>query len=172
MDCPICEYKGLEDDAMKCPACNADVSAYRALDAVEASFQKQKKRTLLFIILFFIAMMGCFAIYVICCINNNAEEEKAKLAVSEAAMETLSTENQQLKATVENLQAENKQLQETAVKQPKQREVTHLIKSGETLFSITKKYLGNGWLYPELASENGITDPDYITPGQILVIKL
>lgn len=68
MNCPICEYKGIEKDAMNCPACHADLSAYRALESVEEALNKQKRKTQLFILLFVIALIASIAIFVVLCI--------------------------------------------------------------------------------------------------------
>ena len=68
MNCPICDYKGIDKDAMNCPACHADLSAYRALEAVEGALNKQKRKTQLFMLLFVIALVASIAIFVVLCI--------------------------------------------------------------------------------------------------------
>lgn len=50
-----------------------------------------------------------------------------------------------------------------------QRYTTHIIKSGDTLWSIAENYLGNGAKYKELKNLNGLTS-DTIYPGQTLKI--
>src|SRR5439155_1299757 len=47
---------------------------------------------------------------------------------------------------------------------------THTVQFGESLWTISKKYLGNGELYSKLAECNGITVKDKIKLGQVLVI--
>ena len=46
--------------------------------------------------------------------------------------------------------------------------VTYTVKSGDTLSAIAKKY---GTTYQKIASDNGISNPNKIYPGQKLVIK-
>lgn len=46
-------------------------------------------------------------------------------------------------------------------------EQTYAVKSGDTLSAIAKKY---GTTYQEIASKNGIADPNKIYPGQVLKI--
>lgn len=46
---------------------------------------------------------------------------------------------------------------------------TYIVKSGDTLWGIAERYLGNGSKYPELKSLNGLTS-DTIYPGQTLKI--
>ncbi|QVY60926.1 LysM peptidoglycan-binding domain-containing protein [Cytobacillus gottheilii] len=45
---------------------------------------------------------------------------------------------------------------------------THKVVSGDTLWALCKKYLGNGSRYPEIAKLNKIPNPDLIYPGQVI----
>lgn len=45
---------------------------------------------------------------------------------------------------------------------------THTVKSGETLWAIAKKYLGDGSKYTELAKINKISNPNVIKVGQVI----
>ncbi|MGE6602586.1 LysM peptidoglycan-binding domain-containing protein [Lysinibacillus fusiformis] len=45
---------------------------------------------------------------------------------------------------------------------------THTVKSGETLWVIAKKYLGDGSKYTELAKINNISNPNMIKAGQVI----
>ena len=47
-------------------------------------------------------------------------------------------------------------------------EVTHTVKSGDTLSGIAEKY---GTTYQKIAKDNGISDPNKIYVGQKLIIK-
>ncbi len=171
MNCPICDYKGLGEDAMNCPSCNADLSAYRALDDVELSMQKQKKRTLLFIILFFLAFMGCFVVYFIMSSAEPEKKENSDLASYETQLEFEREENKQLKTTNETLLAEQKELRQTITELKKPVSVTHVVKDGESLYFIARIYLGNGELYPKIAEDNGLENPDIIIAGTELIIN-
>lgn len=50
----------------------------------------------------------------------------------------------------------------------KQTPKTHTVKSGDTLWAIAKKYLGNGSKYTELAKLNKISNPNIIKVGQVI----
>lgn len=45
---------------------------------------------------------------------------------------------------------------------------TYTVKSGDTLWGIAKKELGDGSQYSYLATKNGIKNPNLIYPGQVL----
>lgn len=45
---------------------------------------------------------------------------------------------------------------------------TYTVKSGDTLWKIAYSELGNGSRYPEIATLNGIANPNFIKVGQVL----
>lgn len=45
---------------------------------------------------------------------------------------------------------------------------TYTVKSGDTLWGICKKMLGDGSMYPEVAELNDIANPNLIYPGQVI----
>ena len=47
---------------------------------------------------------------------------------------------------------------------------THTVQSGDTLWAIAKKYYGNGAQYTQIASANGIGNPNLTHPGQVFKI--
>ncbi len=46
----------------------------------------------------------------------------------------------------------------------------YTVKEGDTLFDIAIKYYNDGYKYTEIAKTNNITNPDIVTPGQVLEI--
>ena len=73
---------------------------------------------------------------------------------------------------VEEKKVDNKTV--VTVKKEKERVVEktipkqYTVKSGDTLWAIAKKELGNGSRYPELAKLNGIKNPNIISIGQVI----
>lgn len=65
------------------------------------------------------------------------------------------------KATVE------KQRPATSKTTPK----THTVKSGETLWAIAKRHLGDGSKYPQLAKLNNLSNPNSIQAGQVIKLE-
>lgn len=45
---------------------------------------------------------------------------------------------------------------------------SYTVQRGDTMSVITKRFYGNGALYPKLAAANGIKNPELIHPGQVL----
>lgn len=62
------------------------------------------------------------------------------------------------------------QVPEPEVQEPPAR--THTVKSGDTLWGISKSYYGNGASYPQIfeANRDKLSDPNKIWPGQVLTI--
>ena len=48
---------------------------------------------------------------------------------------------------------------------------TYIVKAGDTLWSICKKYLGDGTKYKEIAKLNNIKNPNLIYPNQVIRLK-
>lgn len=49
---------------------------------------------------------------------------------------------------------------------PKENE--YIVKEGDTLWDICVRFYGDGTKYAEVATKNGITNPDLIYPGQVI----
>ena len=43
--------------------------------------------------------------------------------------------------------------------------ITYVVKEGDTLWAIAKRYVENPFMYPELARLSNIKNPDLIYPG-------
>lgn len=84
--------------------------------------------------------------------------KKINLKATTKASSTTSTAKTDTKAVVEQKRPT------TGKETPK----THTVKSGETLWAIAKKYLGDGSKYSELAKINNISNPNVIKAGQVI----
>jgi nucleoid-associated protein YgaU len=51
-------------------------------------------------------------------------------------------------------------------------EFTHVVIKGDTLWHITRRYLGNPYRYPELAESSQISNPHLIYPGDVIRITV
>lgn len=51
------------------------------------------------------------------------------------------------------------------------KEKTVTVNKGDTLWGICKEYLGNGSLYPTVAKDNGISNPNKISVGQKITLS-
>ncbi|MCT6924106.1 LysM peptidoglycan-binding domain-containing protein [Metasolibacillus sp.] len=81
-----------------------------------------------------------------------------KLVLNKASSANASGANKKSAAKVEQ------QRPTTGKQTPK----THTVKQGDTLWSIAKKYLGDGSKYTQLAKINNISNPNIIKVGQVI----
>jgi nucleoid-associated protein YgaU len=51
-------------------------------------------------------------------------------------------------------------------------EIEHVVKRGEILFDISKRYTGSGWNYRSIARYNHIGNPNVIEVGDVIKIRL
>lgn len=47
----------------------------------------------------------------------------------------------------------------------------YIVKKGDTLWHISKRFTGNPFNYPRVASDNRIANPDLIFPGQRITLR-
>lgn len=57
-----------------------------------------------------------------------------------------------------------------AARPTKSSQTVYVVKRGDTLWAIARRYTGSGTNYPSIASKNHIRNPNLIYPGQKLVI--
>lgn len=93
-------------------------------------------------------------------------------------IQELNTQNASQEIEISQLNQDLEFLQEkldksisTKVHATENSELVHLVKEGESLYTIAKLYYGNGMKYLEIAEYNKISDPQSIRKGQRLLIK-
>lgn len=167
MDCPVCNSSGVTDESKKCPHCNADLEAFQLTRKIE----KSSKNNLLFgwiaAILFFCALIVLIVFFVMTPTANQPSEKDSQ------ELTQLKTELDKTQKQNEALLIKNKELtsqMDKKVEEKTKREKIYVVKAGESLFTIARKVLGNGYKYTDIAKDNNISDPDILITGQKLVI--
>lgn len=167
MDCPVCNSSGVTDESKKCPHCNADFEAFQLTKKIE----KTSKNKLLFgwiaAILFFCALVVLILFFVMTPTTNQpSEKETQELIQLKADINNTQKQNESLLSKNKELTAQlDKKVEEKA-----KREKIYIVNAGESLFTIARKVLGNGYKYQDIAKDNNISDPDILITGQKLVI--
>ena len=114
--------------------------------------------------------------------SSKNEELKQEVKKLKAEQSILNQSNDTYKATIKELESERDELQKSMVQLKAAKKdhsqsgsgataITHIVQEGESLFSIARKYFGNGMKYEKIAADNNIADPGSITKGQELLIN-
>lgn len=78
------------------------------------------------------------------------------------------TQNLEIKQNSDGKLTATKQTTRQTTKEP---EKTYTVQKGDTLWNIAKKQLGDGSKYKELAALNNISNPNFLSVGQVLKIS-
>ncbi len=58
MDCPICNYPGVNEEATSCPKCNSDLTVFNEIHSMNNKIKKQKKQHNIFFIIIMLVLLG------------------------------------------------------------------------------------------------------------------
>lgn len=166
MNCPVCNSSGIAENAKKCPQCSADFEALQLMKQIEQTSKTRLMFGWIAAILFLI-VLGIFIIFMMKSETDQpSEKETQELSQLKTDLDNVKKENESLLMKNNELTAQlNKKNEEKA-----KREKIYVVQAGETLFSIARKVLGNGYKYADIAKDNNISDPDILITGQKLVI--
>ena len=167
MDCPVCNSSGITDESKKCPHCNADFEAFQLTKKLEQTGKNRLLFGWIATILFFLVLIALVAFFMITPkADQPSEQETQEISLLKADLDKVKKQNESLLTKNNELSAQlNKKVEEKA-----KREKIYVVESGETLFTISRKILGNGYKYQDIAKDNNISDPDILITGQKLVI--
>ncbi len=180
MNCPICKNEELEAGASQCSACGSDLSAINMIGEV-ANQQSMLKRlsTMLGVLALLIAFGWVFTSMTgseeVTATNLPAEEPTAiageieelnkVLATKDAEISELKAELSELFATIESAKSD------VEVEDGEGGHTLHIVKEGESLWSISEKYHGHGFKHNHIANHNELSDPHYIKVGDTIIVK-
>lgn len=187
MECPVCKTITSDPDQKKCPECASDLEIFQLLDTVEKQARKKKKTIATLVVLLILVIAGAAASYYfffdLHSLKSQADaitisrqkteiqhlnEEKQLLA---ASIIELRNEVQNLTGKLETLEKEQVQSEKKESKPPF-REIYHVVKPGESLQRIAKKYYGNADEYVRIMKDNNLKNANSIRISQRLKIIL
>ncbi len=172
--CPICGVERVPDHAEHCPQCDADLTCFRALDALHeapSDLRARDERAGRRVPIVALAMAGLLGLGLLVLLG-------LQLRVLEQLAAGLSERTQDLALTQPDRLDELERLVEqlTHAEAPRQetREmfsnntgfVIHEVVRGDTRWAIAQKYYGSGDTYPVLFEHNGYLPPGRLKPGQ------
>lgn len=191
MNCPVCQNVEMREGDSKCSSCGSDLDAFHHISQI----QKQRKRSKFIVIgltvIAGLAVVGLFAKNAK--VNDSEIKEFTKIQkeqgdqqileqmnlsneVTENTEEMIKTEGDSHSASSEStsdseseiISSESPEIEETISSES---QTIHVVEEGESLWTISEKYYGNGGHYMTLANTNGIDNADFISVGDELIIQ-
>ncbi len=155
--CPICgkPIPDYHNQDVICPACNTDLSIYRAIDGIP-------EKTLWYgwLYIAIVALVATIAITTTLFVVSKAHKEQ---------VEQLTAENTSLKADIAqltlSLSEQSKAEEQSLTAFP------YIIRKGDCLWLISKRLYGTGKQVQQIAEDNGITIATPLNIGDTLLIK-
>ena len=184
MECPVCKTIVNETDSKKCKVCATDLEIYDLLDQVERKAVR-KRRSVFFVWILLILILLASGFYFFIFSDHNAnryETAQATIRQQQVEIQNLNNEKQVLMASLLELRQEvqtlkrsleekpEKVMQAVEPDQPAFREIIHVVRRGESLQRIARKYYGSGDEYPRIMQDNNIRNPNHIHVNQRLKI--
>ncbi len=179
MECPVCKHSEVKENALSCPKCHSNLQAFTVLESIEKKLKSRK---------YFIYFLSTLLLILIATWSFSETTERDKAAVDQNTMQYTDSLSKQ-KSTIEQLTVELQEMELSNAslgEQLKAFEVidvivegestekdyhVHIVKKGETLWSIAEEYHSDGNKHEEIASHNELNDPHFITEGDTVIIK-
>ncbi|MEQ9186364.1 MAG: LysM domain-containing protein [Cryomorphaceae bacterium] len=184
MNCPICDDPNIPEGAESCANCGSDLRAFHDIQRVQDQRRNYKTLSLVFGVLAILLVSYVIAFRFVAPdpIQNDAGEHATMAMASDATAAPNPSEMDELKsqliekdAEIVTLQSEIAQLEATmqsSFDDVKDKDHTiHVVKEGETLWSISEMYHGHGFEHATIAGHNEVNNMDHIEVGDSIIIK-
>jgi hypothetical protein len=181
MNCPICKSDKVEDNTSQCPECESDLTTFALISDVSKERSSLRKATTFLAVLTLLTLAGWAFTYYDGMADAAIVAEEADLPDNLAADETEILEKA-LAAKDEEITKLNNRLAELhATIESSVNDLTvedsdgvhklHIVKAGESLWSISELYHGHGFKHHHIAGHNKVDNPDHIEIGDTLAIQ-
>lgn len=184
MECPVCKTIASKTDENKCAVCATDLEIFSLLEAIEQKSARRKRSaiTLFILLILFAGAAAAYYFYFFELDQNKQQDAAETIRQQQIEIQDLTGEKQALMLSVIELRKEVRTLtdrldeintKETLTGKPATpafREIIHVVKRGESLKRIAKKYYGSSAEYVRIMRENNIRNANHIMINQRLKI--
>ena len=159
MKCPVCDHELIEPLPSICPHCGADLSLNASLRQLCRDVKRNYRLWLSGVIVLLVAIILLLIFRApspcppLAQGNDSLTLLKGQIAVLHDSLAWYRDKFASLPSNVEKVAGE------------------YVVQTGDNLWLIAQKLLGDGNLYPKIASDNQISDPSLIRVGQKIVVK-
>lgn len=159
MKCPVCSHDLLEPLPRLCPQCGTDLSLNANLRQICRNVRRNYRLWLAGVIVLLVAVILLLILRApapcppLAQGNDSMTLLKGQIAVLHDSLTWYREKLASLPSTVEKVAGE------------------YVVQPGDNLWLIAQKLLGDGNLFPKIASDNQISNPSLIQVGQKIVVK-
>ena len=168
MECPVCHHKEILEGSKLCPNCGADLEAFQTIKKIKKCSKNGNIFLIILSIISIIFLVACILIYF--SFNNKVKTAKNETLQAKTEINILTNQIDKNNTLIITLKENIKEIQTTVVEAEKVKNKVHIVGNNETLSIIAQKYFGSGDMFPKLACDNDIIDPDFILTGQKIYI--
>ena len=179
MKCPVCQANNA-DNASSCVECHSDLEAFIQIKFLDDQISSKSRTVMLLSVLIGVFVIAGGAFFVNMNSTTPPADNSTELKTTTAdnlllqnKVQDLSTQLEAAQESIRTLEAKPAQENSGSVEEssePVSDNKIHTVQEGESLWSISANYYGDGQLYSKLLEKNKIQDPDLITIGQTLML--
>ncbi len=188
--CPVCSTKNLKPEDVVCPVCQSDLSSFKLIEKLDQQNERGSGNRSVFIALIVLIITGWAAMFWY--VNKTFASDQKDDSLNKA-LQKISEQNGQLNLQLDSLEMKLNELNSVPheiiadsiieessmpnIEEPidstvSDKEVSkYKVKEGETLWSIAKKYYGDGKYYTQIMEDNGMESMKDFKYGMTLNIK-
>ena len=179
MECPVCKHSEVDKNALSCPKCQSNLQAFTVLESIEKKL-KSRKYFIYFLSALLLILIGAWSLFDTragdkLLLNQTNVQYKDSLSKQNYRIEELTVVLQEMELANVSLGEKIKSFEviENSVDgESADRDYhIHIVKKGESLWSIAEEYHSDGNRHGEIAGHNELNDPHFIAVGDTVIIK-
>jgi LysM repeat protein len=179
MECPICKHSEVEKNSQSCPKCHSNLQAFQVLESIEKKL-KHRKYFIYFLSAFVLILMAAWSFTDTTAgdkllLDQTRQLYKDSLTEQQNRVEELTVEFEEMELSNVILGEKLKTFEfiQSSVggELPDEDYHVHVVKKGESLWSIAEEYHSDGNRHKEIAGHNELNDPHFIAVGDTVIIK-
>jgi len=180
-NCPICQQEQVDEEVMHCPECDSDLTAFSQLNHISENTNRLSKTIKVLFVVLLLVIVGWGVTYYSGSADDVVIIEETSPPTNQAADEieilgkTLAAKDKEitkLKNKLKELHATiESSVNDQVVEDSEGVHKLHIVKDGESLWSISELYHGHGFKHHHIAGHNQISNSDHIQVGDTLEIQ-
>ncbi len=183
MECPVCKNITDGDGFQKCSHCTTDLAIYTIIKKLEKKAARRKTLIVFFALVAIVAILAVPGVFFMMSDSRNelTAGRDEQLRSQHVQIQTLTNELQmlmtanidlrhQIEKMAQQLEELSREQKQEVAKEPRFREVIHIVRRGDNLKRLAARYYNDSEAYRKIMQDNNLRNPDHIFIGQRLKI--